>query len=66
MNSKPIMKCVGEENGFRYKYIRKGYCLNIPIKFNTDLTRKQWDKYLNGEYTLNQIRQFELTGMFNT
>lgn len=66
---KPIIQCVNTANSnnlkFTYKYIRNGYVLgDIPIPFYTDLNQKEFDNYLNGKYSMNDIQNYELYGTF--
>lgn len=69
LNCKPIAVLKGQEHGFVYKYVRIAYAVGIPLKFSTDLSKRQWARFMDGEhggfYTEQEIRRFELTGKFN-
>jgi hypothetical protein len=60
---KPIMQ-VERTHGYKYKYCHSGYAAGVEIKFDTDLTYREFEKLLNGEYTGEQIRKFEICGKF--
>ena len=68
LNLKPIAVIKGQEQGFVYKYVRIAYAAGVPMEFSTDLDKKQWEKFLDGEhggfYKKEEIERFELTGKF--
>jgi len=51
-------------NHLKYKYCHAGYALNVKINFHTDLTKKQFNFFLDYGYSADKINKFELTGKF--
>jgi len=66
LNRKPILMAEGSEslNHLKYKYCHAGYALNVKINFHTDLTKKQFNFFLDYGYSADKINKFELTGKF--
>lgn len=62
--SKPIMAIKGQENGWKYKYVRTGYIFDDSMEFSTDLSEEGWNNLLNGKYTEDEILKYESTGNF--
>jgi len=63
---KPIIcaECSDELCLFNYKHCFVGWALNIPILFHTDLSYKQFCRFLDAGFSSQQIEKFELTGKF--
>lgn len=60
---KPIIM-MGESQ-FKYKYIRTAYLMgDIPIQIQTDLKQQDFEKFIDGYFTQEQVDRFELTGSF--
>ena len=66
LKRKPIICAEGSESLmlFTYKHKFIGYAWNVPILFYTDLSYKQFCKFLDVGYSGEQIEKFELTGKF--
>lgn len=60
---KPIIQVKGGHN-FKYRNCFKGYAAGIEIEFDTDLSRREFNRFLDGKYNGEQIRRFEMTGKF--
>jgi len=67
LNRKPIIMAEGSESLMlcNYKYCHIAYALSVEIKFFTDLKYKEFENFLDGKYTGEQIEKFELTGRFD-
>jgi len=66
LKRKPII-CAKNSNDskiFSYNNCFVGWALDIPIEFLTDLTYKQFCKFLDVGFTSQQIEKFEMTGRF--
>ena len=61
---KPIMQFKGSDSGFKYKNVFTAYALNVPLEFETDLSKMQFNRFLDGKYNRMQIEKFEMTGRF--
>jgi len=63
---KPIICAEGSDELMvcNYKYCHIGWALSVPINFFTDLKYKEFENFLDGKYTGQQIEKFELTGRF--
>lgn len=60
---KPIMQVEGNVT-YNYKYCHKAYALTVELVCFTDLNEKQFENFLDGRYTRQQIERFEIYGMF--
>lgn len=58
---KPIIMPIGIEHNFTYKYIRKGYLDGtIAIEFQTDLSKKDFERLLDVGFSQKEIDKYEL------
>ena len=66
LNRKPILMVEGSESlkYLKYKYIHSGWILDVEIRFYTDLTKMQFNYFLDYGYSWDKIERFELTGKF--
>jgi len=66
LNRKPIICADGSDELclFSYKNCFIGWALDIPIRFYTDLSYKQFCKFLDIGFSNQQIKKFEMTGKF--
>ena len=61
---KPIIQEKGNGHCFKYRNCFVAYALNVPIEFETDLSRWEFNRFLDGKYNRKQIERFEMTGRF--
>ena len=66
LNRKPILMAKGSEElkYFKYKFCHYGWVLDVRLRSYTDLTKKQFDYFLDYGYSTDKINKFELTGKF--
>lgn len=59
VNIKPLIQVHGSSN-FKYKNTFMAYIFgDIPLLFDTDLTQEQFNKFINGEYSLWEIKELQ-------
>jgi len=65
---KPILRFKDAEgldvNGFKYKNTFVGYIAGVSFEIETDLSKKDFDRFLDVGLTGEQIEKFEMTGKF--
>lgn len=62
---KPIMQVKdNNDDYFKYKNCFIGYVVGVAIEFETDLSKKEFENFLDGKYNMRQIEMFEMNGRF--